>query len=412
MKDPASMISKIASLQILRVFRHRNFLLVFLTTVTFSLGHFMMMVTLGWLVLEMTDSPLSLGMVWAARSSPFLIFGIVAGAIADKVDRRRFLIWTFIMLAAFSFLMGVLISKAWIQMWHILFLTFIMGSIMTFNMTTHQAFVVDIVGPEDAMSALSMNAVAMRITGIFGGVAAGWVIEVLNVGWSFYIMFISYLVGIIILLFIRGTAIKVDSEQQSIQGNFVEGLQIIRTNQIVLTLMIMAIICEILGFSYQVVLPIFARDILKVGAIGLGMLYTAQSVGALLGVLFLASLGNYKHKGKLILGIFLSFGIALVLFSQSPWYLVSLLLVSIVGVVSAAFDAMQHTLLQLNVADEQRGRAMGLWMLSIGFLPVGSMAIGAIAALIGVQLVLSINGIAIIVISVILAVFVPRLRKI
>ncbi|MDP2969294.1 MAG: hypothetical protein Q8P64_08840, partial [Deltaproteobacteria bacterium] len=102
----------------------------------------------------------------------------------------------------------------------------------------------------------------------------------------------------------------------------------------------------------------------------------------------------------------------LVLFSQSPWYLVSLLLIGIVGIVSGAFDTMQHILLQLNVADEQRGRAMGMWMLSIGFMPVGSIAIGAIAALVGAPLAVSINGVVIIATFGILAMFVSRLRRI
>ena len=406
------MISNIISLPIFKAFHYRNFPLVFLTTVTFSVGHFMMMVALGWLVLEMTNSPFSLGAVWAARSAPFLIFGVFAGAVADKIDRRRLLIFTFIMLAAYAFLMGILISKAWIQVSYILLITFIIGSIMTFNMTATQAFVVDIVGPEDAMSALSMNAAAMRITGIFGGAAAGWVIKLLGVDWDFYIMGISYLIGIILLLFIRGVVMKAAPKRQSIRANFMEGLQIIRTNRIVLTLMVISIICEVLGFSYQVVLPVFARDILKVGAVGLGMLITTQSVGALIGVLFLASLGDYKHKGRLILGIFLFFGVFLVLFSQSPWYLVSLFLIGVVGAVAAAFDTMQHTLLQLNVTDEQRGRAMGIWMLSIGFMSVGSIAIGAIAALIGAQLALSINGVVIIVAFVILSMSVSRLKRV
>ena len=406
------MISKIIRLQMFKAFHYKSFPFVFLNTVTYSIGHFTMMVALGWLILEMTNSPLSLGMVWAARSGPFLIFGIFAGAVADKIDRRRLLILTFIMLAVCAFFMGILISRGWIQVWSILLVTFIIGSIMTFNVTTRQALVVDIVGPEDAMSALSMNAAATRLTGIFASIAAGWVIELHGVDWCFYIMCISYLIGIIILLCMRGVPTKAGPGQQSIRANFIEGLQIVRTNQIVLTLMVMAIICEVFGFSYQVVLPVFARDILKVGAVGLGTLNMTQCIGALVGVLALASLGNYKHKGWLILVVFLFFGVFLVLFSQSPWYLVSLILIGIVGVVAGAFDTMQHILLQLNVADEQRGRAMGMWMLSIGFMPVGSIAIGAIAALVGAQLAVSINGVVIIAAFVILAIFLSGLRRV
>lgn len=411
MKDAASIVSRVASLQMFRGFHYRNFRLVFLSTITMSVGNFMMMVAMGWLVLEMTDSPLSLGMVWAARSAPHLLFGMIAGAVADKVDRRKLLIGAFITLAVCAFTMGVLISKGWIELWHVLLLTFIIGSISTFDFVARQALVVDIVGTEDTMSAISMNAVAMRVMGVFGGAAAGMIIELFGVAWPFYIMAICYVLGIVIFLFIRGVVRRFSLEQQSIWGGFVEGLQIIRKNQIVLVLVVMAIVCEFFGFSHMVVLPIFARDILNVGAAGLGMLSAVQSGGALLAALALASLGNYKHKGRLILGFFLFFGVFLVLFAQSPWYLVSLLLMGMIGAMAAAFDAMQHTMLQLNVADEQRGRAMGAWQLSIGFGVAAYMLIGALATLLGAPLTLSIYGIAIVAVFIILAVFVPRLRR-
>lgn len=398
-------------MQVFKAFHHRNFPLIFLSTVIMSSGNFMMMVALGWLVLEMTDSPLSLGLVWATRSAPQLIWGILAGAVADKVDRRKLLIWVFILLAICTFLMGVLISQGGIQLWYILLFTFIMGSIAAFATTSQQALVVDIVGREDAMSALSMNAVAMRMMGVFGGAAAGGVIELFGVDWCFYIMGSCYLLGIIVLINIRGVMRTVGPEQQSIWENYIEGLKIIGRNQIILILVVMAIICEILGFSYNVLLPVFARDILEVGAVGLGMLNTTQSAGGLLAALALASLGNYRHKGWLILGIFLFFGIFLVLFSQSPWYPVSLFLISMVGAMAAAFDAMQHTMLQLNVSEEQRGRAMGIWQLSIGFGPVGFLAVGAVAAALSAQFALGINGMAIIVIFLVLVLAIPRLRR-
>ncbi|MFC2034087.1 MFS transporter, partial [Chloroflexota bacterium] len=123
-------------------------------------------------------------------------------------------------------------------------------------------------------------------------------------------------------------------------------------------------------------------------------------------------LGNYKRKGWLMLFIFLTFGIFLILFSQSSWYLASLILMSGIGIMATGFDTMQHTLLQLNVNEEQRGRAMGIWMICIGVTPFGSMIVGALATYFGVQLALSINGIAIIATFVIIALFVPRIRKI
>ena len=244
---------------------------------------------------------------------------------------------------------------------------------------------------------------------LLGAIGGGPLFKSLGLGASSEIFSV---LGALVLLFTKTVPRKITSGPSSVWGNLKDGVIIIGKNQVVRILMMMAIVCEILGFSYQVLLPVFARDILNVGAIGLGMFNTVQAVGGLLAGLSLASLGNYPHKGRLMLGIFLLFGIFLILFAQSPWYSTSLLLVGIVGAIGAAFDSMQHIMLQLNVTDEQRGRAMGIWQLCMGFGPVGHLSVGAIAVAIGSQLTLSINGVAIIVLFFLVLVLVPRLRKI
>ncbi|MFC2034456.1 MFS transporter [Chloroflexota bacterium] len=407
-----NLISKLGKIQTFKVFSHGNFVLLFLTTITVSVGNFMMMVALGWLVLELTDSPLSLGVVWATRSAPHMVFGVLAGTFADRFNRRLLLIVTFILLAISSFIIGILITLELIQLWHVLVLTFVMGSLMTFDGATRQAFVVDIVGRDDAMSAISVNAVGMRIIGIFGGAAAGFVIEWWGTDWCFYIKLVTYIVAIVLLLFIRGVEKIGESKKQSIRGSFVDGFKILGQNQVILALMVMTAACEIFGFSYGVLTPVFARDVLDVGAIGLGMFSTAASAGGLIALVVLASLGNYKHKGRLMLGVFLAFGISLILFSQSPWYPLSLVLLGLVGAMAASHDALQHTLMQLNVTDEQRGRAMGIWQMGIGFGPVGMLTLGWLADMFGAQLALSSFGLAMVVIFAMLLVFTPRLRNV
>ncbi|MFC2034174.1 MFS transporter [Chloroflexota bacterium] len=407
-----SRISKIINLQTFNSLHYRNFRFLFLSSVTSSVGMYMQMVAQGWLILELTDSPLSLGIVWATSQSPSFFLGILAGTVADKVDRRKLLVLSFLVRAISAVIMGVLVTMDIIQLWHILLIAFINGIVMVFSFPTQQTLAVDIVGSDDAMNAISINATGMRVIGVFGGAAAGFVIELLGLDWPFYIMAISLLVGILILFQIRDVERTFVPEEQSTWNSFIEGLRLIKLNQIVLVLMIITLICEILGFSYSVVLPVFARDVLEVGAIGLGMFNTAASIGGLIGGLTLASLGNYKYKGRLILGIFCLFGVFLILFSQSPWYLVSLFFLGMLGFTSSAMDAMGHTILQLNVSDEQRGRAMGLWMMSIGFGPIGSLTIGGIASLLGAPLAVTINGSLIIVTFIFLIILVPKLRSI
>jgi MFS family permease len=175
--------------------------------------------------------------------------------------------------------------------------------------------------------------------------------------------------------------------------------------------MVMAATCEMFGFSYSVLIPVFARDILGVGAIGLGMFSTVRSVGGLVAGLALASLGDYRYKGRILLGLFLAFGVSLILFANSSMYHLSLFFIGIVGITAAGHDAMQHILLQLNVTEDQRGRAMGIWQLSIGFGVLGSVALGAIAETLGAPLAQSIYGAVMVIIFAILVLFVPKLRK-
>jgi len=175
--------------------------------------------------------------------------------------------------------------------------------------------------------------------------------------------------------------------------------------------MVMAAACEMFGFSYSVLLPVFARDILDVGAVGLGMFSAVRSVGGLIAGLTLASLGDYKYKGRIILGLFFTFGVSLILFANSSAYPLSLFFIGIVGITAAGHDAMQHILLQLNVTEDQRGRAMGIWQLSIGFGLLGSVTLGAIAEALGAPLAQSIFGTVMVIIFVILVLTVPKLRE-
>jgi MFS family permease len=163
-------------------FKDKDFSLIFLTTVTASLGDMFMDVSSGWLVLELTDSPLSLGLFWAVRSSPNLLFGMVGGATTDKMDRQRLLIICYSLYTVCGLLFGFLIVSGSIQLYHAITLIFIRGIIRTFENPSRQSFIVDIVGRKNAMNGVSLNAVGMRGIGIVGGAMAGLIIEFFGKG--------------------------------------------------------------------------------------------------------------------------------------------------------------------------------------------------------------------------------------
>jgi len=336
---------------------------------------------------------------------------MLAGTVADRVDRKKLQIGALVMYSVCSFLLGYLVMRGWTQLWHVLLITFAWGSIRAFEGPTRQAFIVDIVGREGAMSGISLNAVGLRGIGILGGAAAGVIIYLFGLEWPFFVIASVNILAMGITTFIRGIEARSVAEEQSLWSDLVEGIQIVLKNKVVLALMVMSAACEMFGFSYSVLVPVFARDILGVGAVGLGMFSTVRSVGGLIAGLALASLGDYKYKGRLLLGLFLSFGVLLILYANSSFYPLSLFFVGIVGITAAGHDAMTSILFQLNVTEKQRGRAMGIWQLSIGFGVLGSATLGALAETLGAPLAQSIYGVVMVIIFFMLVLIAPKLRE-
>ena len=396
---------------ILTPFQNRSFSLMFLTTVSASFADILMDVSAGWLVLDLTDSPLSLGLFFAVRSSPNLLFGMVGGAVADKLDRKRLLMACYGLYSAMGLMIGYLVMAGIIQLWHALALIFIRGIVRTFEGPARQSFIVDIVGRENAMNGISLSAVGTRGIGIISGATAGILIELFGNEWPFFVLSVVFIASIGLIGFIKGVEVKRVAQSQSIWKNMVEGIQIVRQNRIVLALMVMAATCEMFGFSFAVLVPVFARDVLDVGAVGMGMINAFRSGGGLIAGLTLASLGDFKHKGKLLMAMYMGFGIGLILFANAPVYALALLFIGIVGISAAGHDAMSQTLLQLNVEEDQRGRAMGIWQLSIGFGVIGSMTLGTLAEAYGAPLAQSVFGGLMVVTVALLYLTVPKLKE-
>ena len=208
----------------------REFLFLFASTLAVSATSSMALVSTGWLVLEMTGSPLSLGLVWATRSAPRLLWGMLAGAVADKLDRRCLLLWILIMLAGMVFLFGSLITIDLIQLWHIFLFIFLLSSLKTFEVTTRQALIVDVVDRNHMMRSIALNSVGLRMMGLIGGAAAGVLISIWGIESPFYVMVACYSIALISLWMVRTerTSLQHDSiKQSSLWTHYREGFTII-----------------------------------------------------------------------------------------------------------------------------------------------------------------------------------------
>ncbi|MBI2866550.1 MAG: MFS transporter [Chloroflexi bacterium] len=382
-----------ASLPVFRAARYRSFRWFWASSLFWSANRWIETVALGWLVLELTNSAVMVGLAAAlSRGFPFLIFAAVGGMLADRRDRRQLLVWGQIGVGLLSLLMAVLIFAGTVQVWQIMAITALAGTMMALTVPSHQSLTRDLVEKEDLLNAVSLNTLAVQATRIVAPALAGGLIKWGGVGACYSLIGINSLLSIALLLRVPGKLRGSPKALESAWRNLASGLRYVRSNGNVRALLLVEIVCDAFGFSYYAMMPLFARDVLHVGPSGLGFLLTATGAGAIIGLLAVASLGDIRGKGRLLLIFALAFGLALMAFSFSQWYLLSLLVLVIVGGVSGAYDALMSTVLQSIVPDQVRGRVMGAYILTWGTGPLGGLQAGALAGVWGAPFAVALGG--------------------
>ncbi len=399
-------------LYLLSSFRSRDFRLLWLSTLISSAGMSMQQIAVGWLVLEMTNSPLSLGIASASRMAPFLLLGMIAGTMADRLNRRNLLMAVNGLAAVYSLSMALVVIAGVVQFWHVVTLTLLFGCSRALESPARQALIYDIVGSNDALKGMSLNTIAMRLMAVFGGLLGGVMIASVGVQGSFLFMSLSYIIGSLILLGMGQTSIKKITEPIPFLRSLRATIGMLRGNSLLLALFVMSLLAEIFAFSHNTLLPVFARDVLAVGPVGLGLLNSSLALGGITASLILAAITNYANKVQLLLWALGFYGLSLLLFSLSHSYILSLAIIVCVGAAASSFDILQQTVMQMSVPDAERGRAMGYWVASLGFGPIGHVELGALAGLVGAPLALGTHAGIIIATYCIMTVFVTkRLHK-
>lgn len=388
-----------------------NYRWLWLSMLASFIGLHMQMIARGWLVVEMTDSPLILGLVSSAFAIPLLIFSLFGGVIADRLPKKNVLIFSQASIFVLSLVIAILIQIGTIAVWHLITASLLLGSVFSFNMPARQAIIPELVGEQSLMNAIALNAAAMNLTRVAAPALAGLLVGIIDVVGVYWIVAACYIVSIGSLMMIRVTTKRAGKPSTSMRKDLVVGLSFVRHNPTILTLLIMAIIPVIFGLSYQMLMPIFARNVLDVGASGYGALMSAAGLGALIGSLGIASMGNFQRKGLLLLGFGFVFGVTLILFSISNIFWLSLVLLVGVGIGSTGYMALNNTLIQLKTPSEMRGRVMSLFMMTVGLVPLGTLPSGAIAEVTGVAPVVGVSGAILLVFIIVMIMTQPRMRK-
>jgi len=381
-------------IQTFKAFRYPSYRLFWSSMAISAGGQRLCQSTQNWLVLELTDSPFLLGVVGFCTQIPLLILSMFAGAVADRSDKRYLLAYTQIGYGVAVFSLAALALTGVITWQFVAIAALIVGVSSAFWYPIRQAIVPEIVDHNDVMNAVALNSAGFYISQAISAIAMGWLVAQIGIGGSFGISGGIFMISLALLLMMQFTTKPATIAQRMIWREVVDAFRYTRHHSVVLVLIVMVGVHSILGTGALVTLmPVFARDILNVGVIGMGWLLSAQSWGSFLGTIVLASLGSFKQKGKLLIGALLCLGFALIAFAISRHYAFSLGLLVIYGAASALFMSTLITCLQLSVPDELRGRIMGLYFLtSMGLATLGPLQAGWIADVLGAPFAITISG--------------------
>jgi len=388
----------------------RDYRLLWWGMIVSNIGTWMQMVAQGYLVYQLTGSPFALGLVGFVRAVPVFTFSLFAGVVADRVDRRKLLIVTQSLAGVFALILGILTSMGVITVWMIMVLAFMSAAVAAFDNPTRQALVPDIVGKEYIANAVALQSAAFNGTGILGPSLAGLALGFIGIAACFYINAISF-IAVIIALFLMASVPNRTMRKQTMFENLREGFRYVRGNRTVGALLILIALVGLLGRPYSQLMPAVQRDVLHVGATGLGMLMAFSSIGALIGALAIASLSNFTHRGLLLTISIGAFGAALIGFATSRSFPVSLGLLVIVGGAATMSMSTTNMLIQLNVPSEFRGRVLSMYtMIAMGMMPLGSMVLGTVGDFTGVPMALIFGGIGCLGSLIIISLWVPSVR--
>jgi len=360
-----------------------------------TIGAFTQQTAQGWLVLELTDSAGLLGLAGAVAGLPTLFLVVVAGVLADRLDRRRLLMLTNSVGGLCALALALLTTFGVVQYWHVLVLALVAGVALTVQMPTGQAVVSTVVDRTLIGNAVALNSAQYNLTRIVAPAAAGLFIAAGSLALGFWVNAIA--LGIVVWI-LAGLTIPsphaADRAHSAMWLDLRDGLRFVAANRTLMTVVLLPAIPALFVLNYLTFIPIYARDILQTGAVGLGLLTGSIGVGALAGALTLASLRPSGGSGRLMLAGLGVVGASLATFALSRSLPLSMAVLALQGACQVAYYSTTNTLIQVLVPARLRGRVLSLYTLtSIGLIPVANLVGGALAEVVGVDRVLAAGGV-------------------
>ena len=377
--------------RILDAMRHREFRLIWYGQMFSSMATWMDQVARGWLIYELTDSTLQLGLVRGVQAIPILLLSPLAGSAADRYSRKMQVLVAQLVNGLLFGAIALLIFREQIEPWHVYVTAFGMSIVWTFQQPSRAAMVGDAVPLSQLTNAVGLNSIVFNVARSAGPALAGLLIALYGTAGSYTAQAIFYFLATIWTVQLRSgrpsrARFHVDAAHtESLGRSIIEGWKFSWRNEAVRASLLIVVFASLFIIPFMTLLPVFARDILQVGADGQGLLLSAMGVGALFSSVLLASVGDRLPRINLMLGGVTLYGVIIVVFAASPWFELSLALMVSVGIVHVTSHALAQTVIQTYSPAEFRGRTMAIFHMTHVVLLVGGILIGAFSSLVGAQ---------------------------
>lgn len=386
--------------RVFKAFHYREFRILWIGACTSSIGTWMQAMAQSWVVLQLSGSPFLLGLDTFLGQIPILLFSLVGGVVADRMDRRHLLVGSQVVQLTCAFLLAMLFSVGVVEVWHILTLSFVVGTAQAFGGPAYQALIPTLVEPKDLPNAIALNSIQFNLARVIGPMLGGVALTTLGAAWCFSLNGFSYIAVIIALLMLRIRPIP-DRGTASMLTSMKEGVRFIQAREGMRGLILLAFVMTLVGIPLITFLPVVAKDVFHAGAQTFTVLLCISGAGAVAGALFVAGLGHVGKRGHVALLTLIVLGVLIGAFGVSRNLVLSCLLLFLAGSALIAAFAMISSLVQLITPDEMRGRVMSVYNVAFrGGMPIGSLVAGSWIPQFGVSNVLVVNGALLVLVSV------------
>lgn len=393
-----------------RSLRVRNFRLFYFGQLVSMTGTWMQSVAQAWLVLRLTDSGVALGVVTALQFLPILLFGVWGGVLADRVDKRRTLVATQASMAAVSAVLALVTALGIVELWMVYVCAVLLGVANMIDSPTRQAFVTEMVGPDEVVNAVGLNSAMFNAARVVGPGVAGALIVSVGMWPAFALNAVSFVAVIGALVAMRTSELFRVAPVARAKGQAREGLRYVWASDTLRSTLLLVALVGTFALNFTITMPLMARQVFGRGAGTFGLMTSMMAVGSMVGALAVAA--RSRPTPRLLVGAAVSFGMLMLGVAAAPSLGAALVLLPFFGAASITFMATANSTLQLNSSTEMRGRVMALYVLVfLGSTPIGGPFVGWVAETWGPRAAVALGGVACLVGAVLASVMLLRSRR-